>query len=1053
MPLKITSESYNGLNSLYANAGDWVLGEITFSTRFAFESTTTNKAKYISQGSIHYIEINQGDFGSDFGFLQGETLSIVFDKFTNPPGIVTQLQTKTITYISGNTLYLDSALTETIPGGTQNVPTNTEFPTDGEYGVLLLVVDKASEATDFEFNLTPNSSTLLNSVIDSEVNRFELQGTSSLILGVPAPMTQIGNQSGGFLQNVQITYLQNPGDGWRDYRITYLFNQWGFLQDGNEPPNYYDQNNCLAPVNRVTAYSQYANPNGVIVDTSQNTEANTGFYDENYNGGVNNYEVQSTQWFDSLGNPISGLDYSGQCTFESVLTAPNQVDPDSTYRIGLIWRPEDTQYYQNLPDSIASNLMLNAPIVDFIPDGIVDTTVYSGFIRPDGAEWSLTDLKFEITALNELTITGKVIPNGFCQPLFIDVPDGGRKTTLWLSIGNFNLTGQFSDRVSLRLFDDDNIDAPTIGVQIPNVIDQVLLDHDGNDITDATTPNTTTEDDVLYISNFRLPEGIQYEGVRARIYAYNQITEEEFTLEDNFFSFATVPFISGKHEIYQTNNRTFNLPPTSDRNKIALNRFPANDIAGQYALKLEYGYLSDWRYWEEQANVNNDFFDPNQSFNGKNKNWQRFYSGDWIIRLSYYTRLNGVDDFNHQDIGIRPYEDENCTTTSQITVLSDGSTPSNYVNDELHEQVTTITWNTGTYVQATFWAEVTIEDFQAGNRWVLSSILDQGGISSNPLKPISGQSKLDVSFLSGNQVQLSFLVDTSVISSNEVSPTYRIHSDDETGVYPITENKDAQVAYSVRKVASNSVYPDSSPCIRVRRSFDSAESDIGFTGFPLALDQTTLLNFVTNNGANPTADGYVTIVYDQSGNDNHATQTAIFEQQTIVAGGVIELEGGKPMFNANPSATLKAPLNISEGVTFQTAFTVAKVNTVNTINYIFGGASARGAFQHGNLAQTTGFGVYDGSNYFSLTGADFNRHLGFINLSSGNALLAIDGGATTNLGSSNTATTDIIYLGGKKIGSNLYLRGNWQEVILFNNDKLSEKTAIESNINTYFSIY
>jgi hypothetical protein len=704
-------------------------------------------------------------------------------------------------------------------------------------------------------------------------------------------MIPLANRSGGYIKDVEITNTYSEGSPtfWRRYRIDFKFWQWGVIKDGytTDNPPYYDTSDCLAPCSRWKIFPQYGNPNGVLQITNETLQANTGGFDENLNGGLSAYTWLDTNFFDYLGNTISAVDYSNECTFVATIDAPNQANPQSTYRIGMVWRPIDGSQYQNIvATDLGENLMVLSPEIDFIADGTTDPTVYQGETHPSGARWDFTDLKFELTGPNELTVSGKIIPNAQAFTLFSGIPDGGRKTTIWVSIGNYNNDGTtLSERVSLKIFDTDNYDAPTLGVQIPNVIDQFLIDHGFNDIT-TPLPQTTTEDDVLFRSHFRLIDGLNYEGVRARIYAYNTVNEEEFTLEDIFFSFAGVVNIAGQFQPNFLTNRGFNLPPTSDRNQISLVREPSLDIVGQYALKLEYGWLNDWRYWLEQSNVNNDFFDITEQYDGKNKNWQRFSNfGDWIVRLSYYTRLAGVDDFNHQEVGIRPYEDDpDLTTDWAILVISSGATPTNLVNDELHEVTATLTWATGAYTNP--WAEVTIEDFEGGNRWVISSVLDQGGIASNPLQPISGQTLLDMTFPAPNIAVLKCLVDTSIIASNKVCMSARIYSEDvpfSDWEYLLDGEKDALCAYSdARRLADHYT----GPLIRVRRSLDNAEQDIPYIliGFEWILDEANLLAFVGDQSGDH---AWIVTRYDQSSLNRHATQPFINRQPPIVIDGIV----------------------------------------------------------------------------------------------------------------------------------------------------------------------
>lgn len=73
----------------------------------------------------------------------------------------------------------------------------------------------------------------------------------------------------------------------------------------------------------------------------------------------------------------------------------------------------------------------------------------------------------------------------------------------------------------------------------------------------------------------------------------------------------------------------------------------------------------------------------------------------------------------------------------------------------------------------------------------------------------------------------------------------------------------------------------SGSAIKVRRSSDNTEQDIGFSGN--VLDTATLLTFC---GA---GNGFVTTVYDQSGNTNHQVQTTTANQPQIVSSGALML--------------------------------------------------------------------------------------------------------------------------------------------------------------------
>lgn len=96
--------------------------------------------------------------------------------------------------------------------------------------------------------------------------------------------------------------------------------------------------------------------------------------------------------------------------------------------------------------------------------------------------------------------------------------------------------------------------------------------------------------------------------------------------------------------------------------------------------------------------------------------------------------------------------------------------------------------------------------------------------------------------------------------------------------------KGASLAFSLRKLRNNYA----GYAIRVRRSSDSTEQDIGFTGTN-RLDIGALLAFV---GAGN--DGFISKWYDQSGNGFEAAQATGANQPQIVSAGAVLTQNSKP---------------------------------------------------------------------------------------------------------------------------------------------------------------
>lgn len=246
----------------------------------------------------------------------------------------------------------------------------------------------------------------------------------------------------------------------------------------------------------------------------------------------------------------------------------------------------------------------------------------------------------------------------------------------------------------------------------------------------------------------------------------------------------------------------------------------------------------------------------------------------------------------------------------------------------------------------------------------------------------------------------------------------------------------AAAAYSLRKLTG--FYGGSA--IRVRRSTDNTEQDIGFDGDG-NLNTGALLSFC---GA---ADGFVTTWYDQSGNGRNGTQTTAANQPQIVSSGSVILENSKPSAQFDGSDDFLSYV-FSTSISQPGTYFVVNKNTVEPGIVSSDNDSSRWqVYRTGTIPKP------------------INIFAGTV-LSSGNTSLsqllifALFNGSSSSIGiNNNTATTgdggtqqnSAIRLG---VGSTLgYGANKMQEVILYNSDQSANRTGISTNINTYYAIY
>ena len=133
----------------------------------------------------------------------------------------------------------------------------------------------------------------------------------------------------------------------------------------------------------------------------------------------------------------------------------------------------------------------------------------------------------------------------------------------------------------------------------------------------------------------------------------------------------------------------------------------------------------------------------------------------------------------------------------------------------------------------------------------------------------------------------------------------------------------ASVAYSVRLLKSDYI----GSAIRVRRSSDNTEQDIGFDAVG-NLNETALTDFC---GA---GNGFVTTWYDQSGNGRNATQSTAANQPQIVASGVINKVNTKPSLLFDGTNDALSATAFSASLTNFTQFLSLKGTNTTTTNQI-----------------------------------------------------------------------------------------------------------------------
>ncbi len=243
----------------------------------------------------------------------------------------------------------------------------------------------------------------------------------------------------------------------------------------------------------------------------------------------------------------------------------------------------------------------------------------------------------------------------------------------------------------------------------------------------------------------------------------------------------------------------------------------------------------------------------------------------------------------------------------------------------------------------------------------------------------------------------------------------------------------AAAAYSVRKLRT--AYTGNA--IRVRRSSDNAESDIGFSG--ANLDESALTSFCS--GTN----GFVTTWYDQSGNANNAINTTAANQPQIVSSGSVITQNSQPILKFSILNQLNLLTNINRSGLDSSFFMTYKKSVVgNNVVLLSGGSSYlwlnySSTQYYGNTTVTDA--DFDTTNYM-IAGATMDYGVK-LNWYKNNILEQ----TKTSGFQPNQEVNSIFDFIAQRIESFS------NEIIIYSSDQELNATGIITNINSYYAIY
>jgi len=257
----------------------------------------------------------------------------------------------------------------------------------------------------------------------------------------------------------------------------------------------------------------------------------------------------------------------------------------------------------------------------------------------------------------------------------------------------------------------------------------------------------------------------------------------------------------------------------------------------------------------------------------------------------------------------------------------------------------------------------------------------------------------------------------------------------------------AEAAYGLNQLKSTATL-----CCTIQRA-DGDTLDVGFSAGDF--DSSSAGTFVS------TGDGWITRLYDQTGNGYDLTATDTTKAPQVYISGTLVTDNGQAAMYADGSDLLTYPSpGIYSGAAHSTFFVTNLDSSIDNFEYLIdqgtGSASDGGVF----------FRRYSTSNRYDNVDDALNRptagllainsqFLGTsIRTGSGGDLSMFINGTINDTDASGTdsALSRALGLLADSDGGN-YLDGYAQVLIIYNSDQSSNRTAIETILNNYYSIY
>ena len=577
-------------------------------------------------------------------------------------------------------------LTQSPGGGTPTLTSQLETS-----GTLNLIQDPTGASLDF--GLIENKEAVnFDSKVSQDLMRYELGVAAAPFVTGPTPMLPVGKLDWQ-LGSCTLTNLTSSAE--RDaYTYQFEFNQELYIHPFYLPeqildltnafpipPKYFKKENCLKYVTRIRMYRELQDDNAYQEGVFDDKVGNTGWFDEEYNGGTPAYSASNLVY----SNTIGALDPRTLTSITFDIDTNLSVTTGVTHWVTLnfIVLPEKDNDYKNRNQLQQEN---------YVWDRAQQFTGNGTPINGDqfGGGYEVISNMLVVAGTNKVTVTADIDFGSDALAKINTLSNGGYMLACYTNVG----TAEPADSCHyVTMLIDVNEMETEITDDIVDV-STVFLFHDQNDDSIVTGGSTVKVEDEIVAESLILLDQTPTTGYpNAQIDAFSAQIVAKKTGEDDVILLEQDFLVAGN--AMQGTVRSLNVSPVTGfevnsseiRHNFRAYRSPSDDIATEYAYRVQYPFLYRWEYWEKQilGTLPLDWYDSSEQHNGYNEEWFRIQGlTGWNIyhRLESTVSFDNVTKVINSDKLITPQDYlANTNWTAESITAFDGATALSYSGD------------------------------------------------------------------------------------------------------------------------------------------------------------------------------------------------------------------------------------------------------------------------------------------------------------------------------------------------------------------------------------